>query len=69
MFEDNRLAKGFAIAVGALVILQLAAGIVNLILLAPVWMQILHLLLADLVWIMFILMTSAYYRSEVDENK
>jgi heme A synthase len=34
-----------------LVILQLAAGAVNVLLLAPIWMQLLHLLLADLLWI------------------
>ena len=31
--------------------LQLAAGAVNVALLAPVWMQVLHLLVADLTWI------------------
>lgn len=31
--------------------LQLAAGLMNVLLLAPVWMQLLHLLLADLVWV------------------
>jgi heme A synthase len=35
---------------------QFAAGVVNLLLLAPVWMQIVHLLLADLLWITTILM-------------
>jgi heme A synthase len=35
----------------AMVAVQLAAGILNWILLAPVWMQIVHLLLADLLWI------------------
>ena len=39
------------------VLLQLAAGLVNLILLAPVWMQIVHLLLADMVWITLVLLT------------
>jgi heme A synthase len=34
---------------------QLVAGAVNLLLLAPVWMQIVHLLLADLVWISLVL--------------
>ena len=34
-----------------LVGLQLAFGFLNLILLAPVWAQIIHLLLADLLWI------------------
>ena len=39
------------------ILLQLGAGMVNLLLLAPVWMQILHLLLADLVWISLVLLT------------
>ncbi|MGA8595918.1 MAG: COX15/CtaA family protein [Bryobacteraceae bacterium] len=34
---------------------QLCAGLVNLALLAPVWMQILHLFLADVVWIALVL--------------
>jgi len=34
-----------------LVLAQLAAGLVNWLLLAPVWMQLFHLLLADLLWI------------------
>ncbi len=38
-----------------LVLIQLVAGVVNVLLLAPVWMQIVHLLLADLLWIVFIL--------------
>ncbi|HUE04714.1 MAG TPA: COX15/CtaA family protein [Bryobacteraceae bacterium] len=40
-----------------LVFLQLAAGAINIVLLAPVWMQIVHLLLADLLWIALIVMT------------
>jgi hypothetical protein len=32
-------------------LLQLVAGLANLLLLAPVWMQLLHLVLADLTWI------------------
>jgi heme A synthase len=50
--------RRFAIGLGALFLLQLAAGMVNLILLAPVWMQIVHLFLADLVWILLILLTA-----------
>jgi heme A synthase len=41
----------------ALVFLQLAAGALNIALLAPVWMQILHLLLADLLWVALVVMT------------
>jgi heme A synthase len=40
----------------ALVTVQLAAGLVNVILLAPVWLQMVHLLLADAVWIAFVLL-------------
>jgi len=38
-----------------LVLIQLVAGVVNVLLLAPVWMQVVHLLLADLMWIAFVL--------------
>jgi heme A synthase len=39
-----------------LVLLQLVVGLANVALLAPVWMQLVHLLLADLVWIALVLM-------------
>jgi heme A synthase len=35
---------------------QTAAGVVNLLLRAPVWMQLVHLLLADALWISLILL-------------
>jgi heme A synthase len=40
------------------VLVQLTAGLANVLLLAPVWMQIVHLFLADLVWILLILFSS-----------
>jgi cytochrome c oxidase assembly protein subunit 15 len=43
--------RGPATLAAALVLGQLAAGLVNLALLAPIPMQVIHLLLADLVWI------------------
>ena len=42
-------------AVIALVVVQLAAGVLNWVLLAPIWMQIVHLLVADLVWIALVM--------------
>ncbi|HSN88872.1 MAG TPA: hypothetical protein VL025_19060, partial [Thermoanaerobaculia bacterium] len=39
-----------------LVFVQILAGTVNVLLQAPVWMQMVHLLLADLLWIGFLLM-------------
>jgi heme A synthase len=54
---DNGLgwARG---ALRGLVIIQLMAGVANVFLLAPVWMQILHLLLADMVWIVLVLFST-----------
>jgi heme A synthase len=42
--------------VTAIVLLQLAVGAINVALLAPVWMQLVHLFIADLVWIAVVLM-------------
>lgn len=42
----------------ALVALQLVAGAANLALLAPVWLQLLHLALAELTWIALILLSA-----------
>lgn len=39
--------------------LQVAGGFLNVILLAPVWMQIVHLLLADLLWVVLIILTAS----------
>jgi cytochrome c oxidase assembly protein subunit 15 len=46
-----------AIYVLILALTQVCAGALNVILLAPVWMQITHLLLADLVWIALVLLS------------
>ncbi|HZU26408.1 MAG TPA: COX15/CtaA family protein [Bryobacteraceae bacterium] len=39
-----------------LVFAQVCAGAVNIALLAPVWMQILHLLMADLLWVALLIL-------------
>ncbi|MBZ4422966.1 COX15/CtaA family protein [Myxococcus sp. RHSTA-1-4] len=43
---------------------QLLAGVVNLVLLAPVWMQLVHLLLADLVWMALLRLCAAGLASD-----
>ncbi|MGP0070445.1 MAG: COX15/CtaA family protein [Bryobacteraceae bacterium] len=53
---QSSVARKLAIAVLILAAVQLSAGAINLLLLAPVWMQITHLLLADLVWISLVLL-------------
>ena len=41
-----------------LVVAQIVAGVVNVLLLAPVWMQIVHLFLADLLWVAALLLAA-----------
>lgn len=55
---NNRgaVAAMLARAVAILAAAQLALGAINVILLAPVWMQLVHLLVADLLWIAFVLL-------------
>jgi heme A synthase len=48
--------RRFAGWTAALVFTQILAGTVNVLFLAPVWMQVIHLLLADLLWIAFVRM-------------
>jgi heme A synthase len=45
-----------ALAVISLVAVQLLAGVLNLLLLTPIWTQLLHLLLADLLWIALVVL-------------
>ncbi|MFO0759734.1 MAG: COX15/CtaA family protein [Byssovorax sp.] len=56
--------KRWSIALAALIVAQIGLGFVNLALLAPVWMQIVHLLFADLVWIAFVLLAAAALSTE-----
>jgi cytochrome c oxidase assembly protein subunit 15 len=57
--EEAEMGRELRYDVIGFVALQLAAGFANLILLAPVWMQLVHLLLADVVWIAFVLLAAA----------
>lgn len=52
-------ARRFANWVSLLVFVQIAAGTINVLLLAPVAMQLLHLLLANLLWIALVLTCAA----------
>jgi cytochrome c oxidase assembly protein subunit 15 len=53
--EENPLRKA-GVRVAFMVTVQVLAGIANIYLLAPVWMQMLHLLIADVVWITVVLL-------------
>ncbi len=56
----RRLARVLLIVVAV----QLVAGFVNVLLLAPVWMQIVHLLLADVMWIAAVLLGATVLSQE-----
>jgi len=47
-----------ATAVATLVVVQLGAGLLNVVLLAPVWLQIVHLALADALWIALVVLVA-----------
>ena len=47
---------GLSMGVGLLVLGEVGVGFLNVALLAPVWLQLVHLLIADLVWIGLLLL-------------
>ena len=51
--------RAAALAGAALVATEIALGVGNVLLLAPVWLQLVHLLVADLVWLSLVLLASA----------
>jgi cytochrome c oxidase assembly protein subunit 15 len=53
--EDVPLVQGWGNIVRILVVTQMALGLANLMLLAPTYMQIAHLLVAQLLWIALVL--------------
>lgn len=57
--ETNATVNKLGRLLTIVIVVQLAAGFVNVLLLAPVWMQIVHLLLADLVWISLVLLSAS----------
>ena len=71
--QYQRLARRLLTILVIIGLVQLLAGLVNLLLLAPISMQLVHLFTADLVWITYILTTAAILAkpqplSNVSEN-
>jgi heme A synthase len=60
--------KRWSTALIALVFVQLGAGAVNLLLHAPIWLQLVHLLLSDLVWIALVLLGCAATQQPARES-
>lgn len=60
--------RRLALAIVALFVAQLGVGLVNLALLAPVWLQLVHLLMADVVWIVLVLLTASAVADDAREG-
>lgn len=58
--EGNLWVQRFSNVLTVLVLIQLCFGALTLFMLAPILMQLGHLLLADLMWISFVLMWAAF---------
>lgn len=54
--DDETRSRRLGLTLGSLVLLQIGIGLLNVWLLAPVWMQLLHLLIADATWIVLVLL-------------
>lgn len=53
----RRLSRVFTVLYGA----QLVAGAVNVVLLAPIWLQLAHLLVSDVLWILLVLFAASAF--------
>lgn len=67
MWEENRTIRKFAMVVIGLVIVQWLAGLLNILLLVPVWMQLVHLLLADSVWVFWVLLSANVFARRTEQ--
>ncbi len=62
--KGNLWVERFSNALTLLVLIQICFGALTLLMLAPILMQLGHLLLADLMWISFVLMWAAFFGRE-----
>ena len=62
--DEDRLVRRWGSVLRTAVIVQMAAGMANLVLLAPTWMQLVHLLLAQALWIVLVLFLAVALAAE-----
>ena len=56
--RDVAVGRKLGLLLAALVVTQWFLGLTNLVLLAPTWLQVVHLLVADLIWISLVLVAA-----------
>src|SRR5262249_13862164 len=59
LLRNSSRQPGTSVVILILLLTQIGIGFLNVILLAPVWLQILHLLVADTLWISLVLASAA----------
>ena len=59
--QDRELRRPVNLLFG-IITLQMVAGVVNVLLLVPIWMQMVHLILADALWIALVIVTAIALR-------
>jgi heme a synthase len=62
--KSSEKVRKWAMALAGIFTLQLGLGFLNLLLLAPVWLQLVHLLVADLSWICLIFLGAEALQEE-----
>jgi cytochrome c oxidase assembly protein subunit 15 len=60
--------RSLTLGLGALSLIQIAVGFANVALLAPVWLQLTHLLIADAIWITLVTLALSSQPSISDAN-
>ena len=58
LWLSHESARPFALALGAFASVQALAGVANVLLAAPAWLQLTHLLLAQFMWMSAVLLTA-----------
>ncbi len=62
MVNSSRVVRRLAVGLTLLVAVQLCLGALNVLLLAPIWLQMTHLLVGDLVWVFLVLVSDKALR-------
>ncbi len=66
--QADRAVARWSNVIALLILAQIAVGAVTLLTLAPIVMQLLHLLIAEAIWISYVLFAAAFLSSEQSES-
>jgi heme A synthase len=66
--NSDNTARKIGTILGGLILIQWTAGLINVLLLAPVPMQIIHLFVADTIWISYVLLTASILSEDSIQN-